>query len=138
VIPEVDRLVALSPPALADVNAAVRTVGANTVGLGPLPSEAGAFVDPAVTDFAEQFSADVSSLTGRQRAAFATILGPNVFGATALVMIADFVPRVRAGLTLWVSTGRRNRSTGITRRTRPTTCSTPSRRPSGGCAAWIR
>lgn len=97
-IPELDRLVALSPPTLTDVNAAVRTACADTVGLAPLPSEGGASVDPAVTDFAEQFSADVSSLTAAQRASFATALGPNVFGATALVMIADFVPRVRAGL----------------------------------------
>ena len=71
---------------------------ADTVGLTPLPFEGGASVDPAVIDFAEQFSADVSTLTGEQRAAFATMLGPNVFGAVTLVMIADCVPRVRAGL----------------------------------------
>jgi alkylhydroperoxidase family enzyme len=98
VIPELTRLIALSPPDLADVNAAVRSVCAQTVGLPPLPSEPAGPADPAVTDFAEQFSADVSVITAEQRGSFATALGPKAFDATALIFIADFVPRVKAGL----------------------------------------
>ncbi len=99
VIDELSRLVALSPYELADVNAAVRTVCAQTIGLTPLPFEGSpGDVDPVVAEFAEQFSADVSVVENTQRRAFAKALGPNAFGVTALILIADFVPRVYAGL----------------------------------------
>ena len=96
-IEELDRLVALSPPGLSTVNAAVREVCAGTVGLPPLPAEAGGCVDPMITEFAEQFSADVTGITGDQRAAYAEVLGAKTFGATLLIFIADFAPRMRAG-----------------------------------------
>jgi len=97
-IAELDRLVALSPPDLGALNAAVREVCPATVGLAPLPAEGpGGLVDPMVIEFAEQFSADVTGITGEQRAMFADVLGPKVFGATVLIFIADFVPRMRAG-----------------------------------------
>ena len=104
---ELTRLVAISPPELADVNAAVREVCASTVGLPPLPAEStGGAVDPMVTEFAEQFSADVSVISGAQRAAFTDLLGRKVFGVATMIFIADFVPRVRAGLsTLGVDWG---------------------------------
>jgi len=78
VLDELTRLVAISPPELADINAAVREVCASTVGLPPLPAEStGGAVDPMVTEFAEQFSADVSAISDAQRAAFADLLGPR-------------------------------------------------------------
>ena len=100
VFTELNRLVAISPPELADVNAAVREVCASTLGLPPLPAEStGGAVDPMVTEFAEQFSVDVSAISDAQRAAFADLLGPKVFGVAMMIFIADFVPRVRAGLS---------------------------------------
>lgn len=96
---ELTHLVALSPPKLADINADVREVCASTLGLPPLPAETrGGCVDPMVTEFAEQFSADVTGINNAQRAAFSDLLGPAVFTVTTLIYIADFVPRMRAGL----------------------------------------
>ena len=51
-----------------------------------------------VTEFAEQFSADVTGINNAQRAAFSDLLGPDVFVVATLIYIADFVPRVDAGL----------------------------------------
>jgi alkylhydroperoxidase family enzyme len=100
VLDELTRLVAISPPELADVNAAVREVCASTVGMPPLPAEStGGPVDPMVTEFAEQFSADVSVISDAQRAAFADLLGPKAFGVAMMIFIADFVPRAQAGLS---------------------------------------
>ncbi|WP_166905322.1 carboxymuconolactone decarboxylase family protein [Mycobacterium sp. DL440] len=97
---ELTHLVALSPPQLAAVNADIREACASTVGLAPLPAEsAGGAVDPMVTEFAEQFSIDVTGITTAQRAAFSDLLGPDVFTVTTLIYVADFVPRMRAGLS---------------------------------------
>ncbi|GAB5897313.1 MULTISPECIES: carboxymuconolactone decarboxylase family protein [Mycolicibacterium] len=99
VLSELTRLVALSPPKLADINADIREACAATVALPPLPAEtSGGAVDPMVTEFAEQFSIDVTGISAAQRAAFADLLGPDVFGVATLIYIADFVPRVNAGL----------------------------------------
>jgi alkylhydroperoxidase family enzyme len=54
--------------------------------------------EPAVADFAEQFAIDVSSLAPEQRASFTKALGAKAFGITALIFVADFVPRVQAAL----------------------------------------
>ena len=51
-----------------------------------------------ITDFAEQFSIDVSTIGGEQRSKLWKALGDNTFGAVVQMYIADFVPRVRAGL----------------------------------------
>lgn len=99
VLNELMHLVAVSPPKLADVNAAVREVCASTLGLAPLPAETrGGAVDPMVTEFAEQFSIDVTGINDAQRAAFSDLLGPDVFPVATLIYVADFVPRMRAGL----------------------------------------
>jgi len=91
-----NQLVALSPPALADLNAAVRSVCAQVTGLPALPVEtAGAPVPEAVSAFAEQFSTDVSAMTAQQSTAFLDVVGPQAFPAVALTFIADFVPRMR-------------------------------------------
>lgn len=99
VLSELTRLVALSPPKLADINADIREVCASTTGLAPLPAETtGGAVDPMVSEFAEQFSIDVTRISAAQRAAILDLLGPDVFTVATLVYIADFVPRVHAGL----------------------------------------
>ena len=54
--------------------------------------------DPAVQEFAEQFRVDVSGITDDQRARLRDALGERTFGAVVQMFIADFTPRVRAGL----------------------------------------
>ena len=96
---DLTRLVALSPGD-GRLTALVRRVCGQTLGLQALPVEA----DPApdddgvITDFAEQFSADVSTISGEQRSKLWKALGDSTFGVIVQMYIADFVPRVRAGL----------------------------------------
>jgi alkylhydroperoxidase family enzyme len=95
---ELTRLVALSPGD-GRVTGLVRRVCAETLGLPPLPAEAAAAdSEPVIADFAEQFSIDVSTIGGEQRAALWKALGDSTFGTVVQMYIADFVPRVRAGL----------------------------------------
>ncbi len=102
---QLTRLVALSPgsPADARLAALVRRRCAETLSLPPLPSpvEVGAPESEAevvATEFAEQFSADVSAVTDDQRSQLIKHLGDKAFDVVVLMYIADFVPRVRAGL----------------------------------------
>ncbi|WP_322858905.1 carboxymuconolactone decarboxylase family protein [Mycobacterium europaeum] len=102
---QLTRLVALAPGALAGarIAALVRRTCAQTLSLPPLPSpvEAGAPESEAevvAVEFAEQFSADVSAITGEQRSRLIKHLGDSAFGVVVQMYIADFVPRVRAGL----------------------------------------
>ena len=53
----------------------------------------------AVTDFAEQFGVDVSMITDEQRGAFLAALGKQAYPVVVQIYLADFLPRVRAGLT---------------------------------------
>ena len=99
---ELTRLVALSP---GDGGAAalIRRVCAQTLSLPPLPAEVavtgpGSDADAVVADFAEQFSIDVSMIGDQQRSRLWSALGDNTFGVVVQMYIADFVPRVRAGL----------------------------------------
>ena len=99
---ELTRLVALSP---GDGRAAarIRRVCAQTLSLPALPAEVavtgpGSDADAVVADFAEQFSIDVSMIGGEQRSRLWSALGDNTFGVVVQMYIADFVPRVRAGL----------------------------------------
>jgi alkylhydroperoxidase family enzyme len=96
------RLVALSP---GDGRAAglIRRVCAQTLSLPSLPAEVavtgpGSDADAVVADFAEQFSIDVSMIGDQQRSRLWSALGDNTFGVVVQMYIADFVPRVRAGL----------------------------------------
>lgn len=94
-------LVALSPDGLTRENMLMRTVCAQAVGLEPLPFEAVAVsseADPVLAEFAEQFSVDVAGVSAEQRAALMAAYGAEVLGVAALMYVADFVPRVRAGL----------------------------------------
>jgi alkylhydroperoxidase family enzyme len=99
---QLTRLVALSPGD-GRVVGLVRRVCAQALSLPALPAEvtvnepecdAGA----VVAEFAEQFSVDVSTITGGQRSRLWKQLGEDTFGVVVLMYIADFVPRVRAGL----------------------------------------
>lgn len=95
----VTRLIALSPEGDGPVNALVRETCGQALSLPPLPAEDAAADEPAIARFAEQFAIDVSSLTPEQRKAFTKIVGAKAFGIAALIFVADFVPRVKAGLS---------------------------------------
>jgi alkylhydroperoxidase family enzyme len=97
---ELTRLVALSPGD-GRMTGLVRRVCAETLGLPPLPTEVAATGDNSVVvDFAEQFSVDVSMIGDEERSALWSALGDKTFGVVVQMYIADFVPRVRAGLEL--------------------------------------
>lgn len=97
-------LVALSPPDDARANALIRSTCARALSLPPLPAEVEvdgpeSEAESAVVDFAEQFAVDVSTITDGQRGALLSALGPAAFRVVVLMYVADFVPRVRAGLS---------------------------------------
>lgn len=99
-----NQLVEQSPPGQARLVGLVRARCADVVSLSPLPAELAATqpeseIESAVVDFAEQFSIDVSTITDTQRTALTGALGQGAFGAVIQMYIADFLPRVRAGLT---------------------------------------
>jgi alkylhydroperoxidase family enzyme len=101
---ELAWLVALSP---GDGRAAalIRRVCAETLALPPLPAEVevtgpGSDAEAVVADFAEQFSVDVSMIGDQQRSGLWSALGDSTFGVVVQIYIADFVPRVRAGLEM--------------------------------------
>lgn len=96
------RLVSLCPGD-GRVAALVCRVCAQTLSLPPLPASADvgepeSEAEAAVAEFAEQFSADVSSVTAEQRSRLWKQLGDRTFAVVVQVYIADFIPRVRAGL----------------------------------------
>jgi alkylhydroperoxidase family enzyme len=99
---QLTRLVALSPGD-GRVAALVRRVCGQALSLPPLPAE-GEVSEPeseaeaVIAEFAEQFSVDVSTITGEQRSRLWKQLGHSTFGVVVQMYIADFVPRVRAGL----------------------------------------
>jgi alkylhydroperoxidase family enzyme len=99
---ELTRLVALSPGD-GRTTALIRRVCAQTLGLPALPAEvevsgAGSDAEAVIADFAEQFSIDVSTIGGEQRSKLWKVLGDSTFSTVVQMYIADFVPRVRAGL----------------------------------------
>ncbi|MGV0036853.1 carboxymuconolactone decarboxylase family protein [Mycobacterium colombiense] len=99
---QLTRLVSLAPGD-GRLAALVRRVCAQTMSLPPLPAKAGvgepdSDVAAAVAEFAEQFSADIASVTAEQRARLWKHLGDDTFEVVVQMYIADFVPRVRAGL----------------------------------------
>ena len=71
--------------------------------LHPLPMEMD-WVDGAsesesvVAAFTEQFAVDVSEIGANQRKQLLSVLGDNVFRTVVMIFVADFVPRVWAGL----------------------------------------
>ncbi|MGA9679263.1 MAG: carboxymuconolactone decarboxylase family protein [Mycobacterium sp.] len=100
-----DRLVSLSPgsPGSGRLTGLVRSVCARTLSLPALPAEVAvdgpqSEAEAVVAEFAEQFSVDVSMITAEQRSRLWKSLGDSTFGVVVAMYIADFVPRVRAGL----------------------------------------
>jgi alkylhydroperoxidase family enzyme len=96
------RLVALAPGD-GRVGGLVRRVCAQALSLPPLPScvevgEPESEAEAVVAEFTEQFSVDVSSITGEQRSRLWKQLGDSTFSVVVQMYIADFIPRVRAGL----------------------------------------
>ena len=80
------------------INALVRRTCASVLRSPPLPAPDEPASEPAVVEFAEQFSVDVSGISDDQRGQLLSTLGGDAFGAVVLTYIADFVPRVLAGL----------------------------------------
>jgi alkylhydroperoxidase family enzyme len=102
---QLTQLVALSPGSPGDGRMAglVRRACAQAVSLPSLPiefsvSEPESDTEAVVAEFAEQFSVDVSTITGEQRSQLWKQLGDKTFSVVLQMYIADFVPRVRAGL----------------------------------------
>ena len=99
---ELTRLVALSPGD-GRMTGLVRRVCAETLSLPPLPAEVSvpgpqSDTEAVIAGFAEQFSVDVSMVDDTQRKALWSALGDKTFGVVVQMYVADFVPRVRAGL----------------------------------------
>ena len=99
---QLTRLVALSPGD-GRIGGLVRQVCAQAVSLPPLPAEVEmgepeSDAEAVIAEFAEQFSVDVSAITAEQRSRLWKQLGESTFGVVVLIYIADFIPRVRAGL----------------------------------------
>lgn len=100
---QLEKLVVQSPVEQARLVGLVRSTCAAALSLTPLPSEAvvaqpESDTESLVADFAEQFSVDVSAIGDKQRGAFAAALGAATFPVVVQVFVADFLPRVRAGL----------------------------------------
>ncbi|QVI30076.1 carboxymuconolactone decarboxylase family protein [Mycolicibacterium neoaurum] len=95
-------LIALSPDGLTRQNMLLRTVCARALGLEPLPSEEtsepSSGTEPMLAAVAEQFSTDVTGVSVQQRGALVAAFGAEVLSVASLMFVADFVPRVRAGL----------------------------------------
>ena len=101
---QLNRLIQQSPQAGQRVIGLVRSTCAGALSLPALPAEVvveqpGSDAETVVADFAEQFSIDVSAVTDAQRAALTGALGRDAFGAVVQMYVADFLPRVAAGLT---------------------------------------
>ena len=68
--------------------------------LGQLASASALGTQPeAVIEFGEQFGVDVSQITDEQRAALFAALGKSTYPVVVRMYLADFLPRVRSGLT---------------------------------------
>jgi alkylhydroperoxidase family enzyme len=99
---QLTRLVGFSPGD-GRIAGLVRRVCAGALSLPPLPAcvevgEPESDAEAVVAEFAEQFSVDVSAITGEQRSRLWKHLGDSTIGAVMSMYIADYVPRVRAGL----------------------------------------
>ncbi|MGI9123931.1 MAG: carboxymuconolactone decarboxylase family protein [Mycobacterium sp.] len=95
------RLVEQSPAGQQPLIGLIRSTCASALALPALSSETPlSQVDPdepAVAEFAEQFSVDVSGITDEQRARLTAAPGKATFPAVVQMFIADFIPRNVAG-----------------------------------------
>jgi alkylhydroperoxidase family enzyme len=85
------------------LDAAIRLACGRALLLLPLPVEVDLFegksdAEAVVAAFAEQFATDVTGIGDNQRARFVEVLGDKAFRVAAAVFVADFIPRVQAGL----------------------------------------
>ncbi|MGX9792375.1 carboxymuconolactone decarboxylase family protein [Mycobacterium sp. MMS18-G62] len=85
------------------LDALIRLTCGRALALRPLPVEVdlldGTSGDEAVVAaFAEQFAVDVTGIGNHQRKQFVATLGDRAFRVVVAIFIADFVPRVWAGL----------------------------------------
>ena len=99
---DLTRLVALSPGD-GRTTALIRRACARALALPALPAEIAVTglesdAEAAVAEFAEQFSIDVTMIDGEHRSRLWKVLGDSTFSTVVQMYIADFVPRVRAGL----------------------------------------
>jgi alkylhydroperoxidase family enzyme len=94
---QLTRLVALSPGD-GRIAGLVRRVCGPTLSLSPLPARAEVGEPASEGEFAEQFGVDVSTITCEQRSRLWKQLGDATFDAVVQISLADFVPRVRAGV----------------------------------------
>lgn len=97
-----ERLAALTPPAHVRITSLVRRTCAETLSLPPLPTEIDVDepdgeAEAVAVEFAEQFSADASSVGDDLRGRFMSALGGAALPAVMLTYFADYLPRVRAG-----------------------------------------
>jgi alkylhydroperoxidase family enzyme len=100
-----DRVSALVAMSSGDsrIDTLTRLTCGRALSLHPLPMELDwdeGLTEPehVVAAFTEQFAVDVSGIGANQRKQLASVLGDNVFRTVVMIFVADFVPRVRAGL----------------------------------------
>jgi len=101
---QLSRLVVQSPAGQQRIVGLIRATCASAVSVPALPSELAVAqpesdAESVIVDFAEQFSVDVSRVTDAQRAALTGTLGRGAIGAVVQIYVADFLPRIAAGLT---------------------------------------
>jgi alkylhydroperoxidase family enzyme len=85
----------------AGLDTVIRLTCGRALTLPPLPSEADvldADHGAVVAAFAEQFTVDVTGIERHQRKQLLSALGDKAFRTVVAIFIADFVPRVWAGL----------------------------------------
>jgi alkylhydroperoxidase family enzyme len=100
-----ERIAALVAMSSGDgrLDTLTRLTCGRALALHPLPMEMD-WLDSAtekesvVAAFTEQFAVDVSGIGGNQRKQLLAVLGDNVFRTVVMIFVADFVPRVWAGL----------------------------------------
>jgi alkylhydroperoxidase family enzyme len=100
-----DRVGALIAMSSGDgrIDTLTRLTCGRALSLRPLPMELDwdegvSEPESVVAAFTEQFAIDVSGVGANQRKQLASVLGDNVFRTVVMIFVADFVPRVRAGL----------------------------------------
>ena len=100
-----DRLAGLVAMSSGDtrLDTLIRLTCGRALSLPPLPTEIDLLDgqsegDSVVAAFAEQFATDVSAIGTNQRKQLLSALGDKAFRTVVAIFVADFVPRVWAGL----------------------------------------
>ncbi len=100
-----DRVAALVAMSSGDgrLDTLTRLTCGRALSLHPLPmeldwDEGASESESVVAAFTEQFAVDVSEIGANQRKQLLTVLGDNIFRTVVMIFVADYVPRVWAGL----------------------------------------